>query len=101
MLDHMLFNQFKWIKDYVGKQITVPSNVNLYKLYGDDIRKVKSYAGDPVTTQVTNQRLYYGVMIDGEQYFIKSQNQNGGVLHSLLIHVWRAFIRFMKGVKAC
>lgn len=78
MLDHMLFNQFKWIKDYVGKQITVPSNVNLYRLYGDNIRKVKSYAGDPVTTQVTNQRLYYGVMIDGEQYFIKSQNQNGG-----------------------
>lgn len=29
-----------------------------------------------------------------------SQN-GGGVLHSLLTHVWRAFIRFMKGVKAC
>lgn len=100
MLDHMLFDHFKWIKNYVGKQITVPSSVNLYKPYGDDIRKVKSYAGDPVITQVTNQRLYYGVMIDGEQYFIKSQNENGGVLYSTLTHVYHAFTRFLKGVRA-
>ena len=36
MVDHLLFDRSKWIKDLVGTSVTVSTNINLYKSYGDD-----------------------------------------------------------------
>ena len=83
MVDHLLFDRSKWIKDLVGTSVTVSTNSNLYKSYGDDVTKVKSYTGKNTVCRVVAKRIYCAVEIDGQTYYIKLQDLIGGVLRRL------------------
>ena len=74
MVDHLLFDRSKWIKDPVGTSVTVPTSINLYQSYGDDVKKSKSYTGKNTVCRVLAKRIYCAVEIDGQTYYIKPQD---------------------------
>ena len=94
MVDHLLFDRSKWIKDLVGTSVTVPTNINLYKSYGDDVKKIKSYTGKNAVCRVLAKRIYCAVEIDGQTYYIKPQDLIGGVLRRLksLLYQWKQVV---------
>ena len=94
MVDHLLFDRSKWIKDPVGTSVTVPTSINLYQSYGDDVKKIKSYTGKNTVCRVLAKRIYCAVEIDGQTYYIKPQDLIGGVLRRLksLLYQWKQVV---------
>lgn len=122
-IDHLIFNKLKWwssnadqqalilpimvqVKDpYIGKNIHVDVMDDRYDDYSQQSGTYKVLGQTEDGSYIIRYKVSWvpgnGMIATVAQKDCTPISQNGGVLHSLLIHVWRAFIRFMKGVKAC
>lgn len=113
MIDHLLFDRLKWVKDsdhvknYVGLRLTKDVSIERYTFHSDG--KIYKYQGDPESPSVDVDTLLTGdqvdrEVVDGKEIYIRTYNtpkgtslykvsdilQNGGVSYSPLIRLYHA-----------
>lgn len=104
MIDHMWFDRSKWGKTLQGRNVTIPSNTNLYVADGTTMRLVQKFSGKAGTYFLSDKVAFYKIRYNNQDFYVKESDlkiQNGGVQSSPLIHLYQGLRSLFKEVVAC